>query len=122
MEITQFKEGEYLARFNSGHTEQYKLYGKQTSVNSRIYNIRRLRDNQSFGDRCREKAEFSKEQSKAQAVKCITLFLMTNPEKFKNKTALLGALKQFADSHKIKVSEKKIAEQFSNIRGLVTNA
>lgn len=119
MELTQFKEGEYLARFSSGHYEQYKLYGKQTSANARIYNIRRLRDNQSFGDRCREKAEFSKEFSRSQAIKCVVLFLMTNPPLYRNKTALIKALKSFADSHKIKVSEKKLAEQFSSISGLV---
>jgi hypothetical protein len=119
MELTQFKDNEYLARFPSGHYEQYRLYGKQTSVNARIYNIRRLRDNQSFGASCREKAEFSKEFSRSQAIKCIVLFLMTDPPVYRNKTSLIKALKQFADSHKIKVSEKKLAEQFSSISGLV---
>jgi hypothetical protein len=119
MELTQFKDNEYLVHFPSGHYEQYRLFGKQTSVNARIYNIRRLRDNQSFGASCREKAEFSKEFSRSQAVKAITLFLMTNPEKFKNKTALIKGLKQFANANKIKVSEKKLAEQFSSISGLV---
>lgn len=119
MEITQFREGEYLAHFNSGHYEQYRLFGRQTSVNARIYNIRRLRDSQSFGNSCREKAAYSKEFSRSQAVKAITLFLMTNPEKFKNKTALIKGLKKFADSRKIKVSEKKLAEQFHQIKGLV---
>jgi hypothetical protein len=119
VEITQIKDDEYLAHFNSGHTEQYKLYGKQTAVNSRIYNIRRLQFKQDFGDRCREKAAFSKEQSRGQAIKAITLFLMTNPVRYRNKTSLIKALKKFADSHKIKVSEKKIAEQFHKISGLV---
>jgi hypothetical protein len=119
MEITQIKDDEYLAHFNSGHTEQYKLYGKQTAVNSRIYNIRRLQFKQDFGGRCREKAAYSREQSKAQAIKCVTLFLMSEPTKFKNKTALIRGLKQFANFHKIKVSEKKLAEQYPSIKGLV---
>lgn len=119
MEITQVKECEYLAHFNSGYTEQYKLYGNQTSVNARIYNIRRLRNKQNLSERSREKAAFSKEFSRSQAVKCIVLFLMTNPEKFNNKTALIKGLKKFADYHKIKVSEKKLSEQYSSISGLV---
>jgi hypothetical protein len=118
-EITQVKDNEYLVHFPSGHHEQYKLYGKQSSVSARIYNIRRLQDRQDFGSRCRENAAFSKEFSRSQAIKCITLFLMTNPVRYRNKTALIKALKKFADSHKIKVSEKKIAEQYPSIKGLV---
>lgn len=119
MEITQVKDNEYLAHFNSGYTEQYKLYGKQTSVSSRIYNIHRLHSSQSFGDRCREKAAYSKEFSKSQAIKAITLFMMTNPPVYRNKTALIKALKQFAKSKSILVSEKKLAEQYACISGLV---
>jgi hypothetical protein len=124
MEITQVQNNGtssvyLLHRTNSTDTVQYKLWGKQTSVSARIYNIQRLQHKQDFGDRCREKAAFSKEQSKAQAIKAITLFMMTNPEKFKNKTALIKGLKKFADSVGVKVSEKKIAEQFDSIRGLV---
>ena len=124
MEITQVKSdsnsSEYLLhRTNPSDTVQYKLWGNQTSVSARIYNIQRLQYKQDFGERCREKASFSKEQSRAQAIKCVTLFLMSEPTKFKNKTALIKGLKQFANFHKIKVSEKKLAEQYPSIKGLV---
>ena len=118
-EITQVKDNSYMVHYRSGHTEQYQLHGKQTAIDDRIYHIRRLTSAKNLAETCRYKAAFKKEESRGQAVKAVILFLMTNPPQFKNKTALISALKLFADTHKIKVSARKLTEQYPQIKGLV---
>ena len=117
-EITKIKDDSYMVHYRSGHTEQYKLHGEQTNIGSRIYNIRRIRGREDLTQRSRNQAAYSKEETRAKAIKAIVLFLMTNPEKFSGKSKLITALKKFADSKGIQVSEKKFRSLYFLYSGL----
>lgn len=125
MEVTRVQKNDdnsvYLLHRNENpkDTIQYRFWGKQTLINARIRGVQRVLDKRSFSERCQQNAELSKMKAKAQAIKVITLFLMHSPKKYKNKTALIRDLKEFADSRKILVSEKKLTEQLSTIRSLI---
>lgn len=125
MEVTRVQKNDdnsvYLLHRNENpkDTIQYRFWGKQTLINARIRGVQRVLDKRSFSERCQQNAELSKMKAKAQAIKVITLFLMSNSKRYKNKTALIKDLKDFANAKRILVSEKRLTEQFSTIKGLI---
>lgn len=125
MDITKVKTEEnkstyLLHRINPKDTEQFTLYGKQSSVDRRIAQIRHITVKRDFLEKSQFQGVFRKQQAKAQGIKAITLFLMNFPDThFRTKTECLLGVKAFADKNKIKVSVERLRELYPLFSGLV---